>query len=244
MRIAVWNCNMAYHRKHVAAARLDADILIVSECADVAVLEAKGVPCAADSTVWAGSYRHKGLAVFARAPYRIESLRRPRERIPIWVLPARITTPKHVSLDLLAVWSFWYRDKRNTRGNPIIDALETYANRFVGRNLIVAGDFNNNVIWDSGRTSDHGATSHALGERGLVSAYHMMRRVAPGEEPEPTLFWRDRTEDGPSYHIDYIYVPKKCVDKRTTVEVGSHRDWVAPGLSDHVPMVVDLPSIE
>jgi len=49
-----------------------------------------------------------------------------------------------------------------------------------------------------------------------------------------------RRVDGPNYHIDYIFVPEAWEAGLLDVEVGSHADWVASGLSDHVPIVVDL----
>ena len=42
---------------------------------------------------------------------------------------------------------------------------------------------------------------------GLVSAYHAIRGEAHGPETVPTLYWRDRTKDGPTYHIDYVFLP-------------------------------------
>jgi exodeoxyribonuclease-3 len=53
----------------------------------------------------------------------------------------------------------------------------------------------------------------------------------------PTLYWRDRTKDGPTYHIDYVFLPSSRIE-RARVEIGSFEAWC--GLSDHVPVVVDL----
>jgi len=164
--------------------------------------------------------------------------------LPIWVIPSRILTPKGVRLDLLSVWSFYSIDKRNKTGNPVVAALEQFADRLTSNDLFVAGDFNSSVIWDRGKLSDHKAISKALAGRGSVSAYHAQRGVTYSEELEPTIFWRDRTVDGPHFHIDYIYVPKRFVGNGLSVEIGSHADWVAPGLSDHVPLVVDISRIK
>ena len=40
---------------------------------------------------------------------------------------------------------------------------------------------------------NHANEIRALARLGLVSAYHLSRGVEAGEEPEPTLYWRDRT---------------------------------------------------
>jgi len=76
---------------------------------------------------------------------------------------------------------------------------------------------------------------------GLVSAYHAIRGEAHGAESEPTLYWRDRTKDGPTYHIDYVFLPSHLVG-RARIEIGSFETWCGAGLSDHVPVVVDLDS--
>ena len=230
---------MAYHRKFQAATVLDADILIVPECASLEVLRAKGYDLPTESFLWAGDNVQKGLAVIARAPYRIEPLYTPTESLPIWVIPARTISPDGAEFDLMAVWSFGYRDVRNRNGNTIVAALKLFSDRFTSKALIVAGDFNNSVVWDHGSGRDHIATSKALAALGLVSAYHGIRNVAYGEEPDPTIFWQKRTLDGPRYHIDFIYVPRNYVEHEMSVEIGSHSDWVGSGLSDHVPLLVD-----
>ena len=73
---------------------------------------------------------------------------------------------------------------------------------------------------------------------GLVSAYHAIRGETHGKESEPTLYWRDRTKDGPTYHIDYVFVPS--VDRQCATQRRRLREWCGARLSDHVPIVVDL----
>ena len=61
-----------------------------------------------------------------------------------------------------------------------------------------------------------------------------------GAERHPTLYWRDRTRIGPTFHIDYVFVPKSATSLLRRVSVGSHAKWVATGLSDHAPLIVDF----
>jgi hypothetical protein len=75
---------------------------------------------------------------------------------------------------------------------------------------------------------------------GLTSACHAARGVAQGQEPEPTLYWRDRRRDGPIYHIDYCFIPKDWTARLAGVSVGGFDDWVGAGLSDHVPLTVEM----
>jgi endonuclease/exonuclease/phosphatase family metal-dependent hydrolase len=61
-----------------------------------------------------------------------------------------------------------------------------------------------------------------------------------GAERHPTLYWRDRTRSGPTFHIDYVFVPTSATGLLQHFSVGSHAKWIATGLSDHAPVVVDF----
>src|SRR5260370_18324 len=73
-----------------------------------------------------------------------------------------------------------------------------------------------------------------------LNGYHAVRGEAHGAESEPTLYWRDRTKDGPTYHIDYIFVPSLWIGKVRELSIGTFETWCGSGLSDHVPVVVDV----
>jgi exodeoxyribonuclease-3 len=106
---------------------------------------------------------------------------------------------------------------------------------------IVAGDFNNNVIWHKpGYWINHGISVAILESYGLVSAYHARTGEQQGEETMPTLYWRDRRKGGPTYHIDYVFLPRAWLDRIRGFDVGSFEEWCGSGLSDHVPVVADV----
>jgi exodeoxyribonuclease-3 len=120
-------------------------------------------------------------------------------------------------------------------------AINTYRPFIQNGPAVVAGDFNDNVLWDKPKKlNNHGLNVSALTALGLQSVYHQSRGVSQGEEPEPTIYWRNRAIDGPRYHIDYCFVPNDWIDESLSVEVGSYREWVGIGLSDHVPLVIDV----
>ncbi len=101
---------------------------------------------------------------------------------------------------------------------------------------LVAGDFNNNVRWDKGKK----ATNHAhivagLERLGMASAYHVGRGEFHGKESSATLYRRDR-----KYHVDYCFLPLEWCSHLREVEVGEFDAWAGHGLSDHVPLIVDL----
>ena len=40
-----------------------------------------------------------------------------------------------------------------------------------------------------------------------------------------TLYWRDRKKDGPTYHIDYIFLPTQWLGRVRDLSVGTYEDW-------------------
>ncbi len=144
---------------------------------------------------------------------------------------------------LLAVWAqnasagLWRKDEPG----PLGRGLGIYSAFLTEGPAIVAGDFNNNTIWDRpGWPISHGVHLQQLRALGLISAYHAMTGEAPGEETRPTLYWRDRKEDGPVYHIDYVFLPEAWVPRIGEMRVGAFADWCGKGLSDHAPVWIDL----
>jgi exodeoxyribonuclease-3 len=66
-----------------------------------------------------------------------------------------------------------------------------------------------------------------------------LRNEEHGRETVPTHYWHDRREDGPTYHIDF-FLPREWLAYVTHFEVGRFVDWCGNGLSDHVPIVVEV----
>jgi hypothetical protein len=60
--------------------------------------------------------------------------------------------------------------------------------------------------------------------------------------PTPTLYWRGSPKGGPkkTYHIDYAFIPDAWLDRLDNVSLGCSDEWVRSGLSDHVPLIVDI----
>jgi exodeoxyribonuclease-3 len=243
MRLVAWNCNMALHRKLAALMALRPDVAVLSECASperlIARLGPDGLDC---ETVWVGTNRDKGLSVLAFNGYRARlagSIYRRWRRV---IAPGRVGGP--ASFNLLAVWAQNFSDgiRRKRQPGPLRLALTRDYRDFLGDGpAVVAGDFNNNVYWDRpGYFINHAHTVTTLERYGLVSAYHLARGEAQGSETTPTHYWRDRTKDGPTYHIDYVFLPRAWASGMREMSVGSFEDWCGNGLSDHVPLVVDV----
>jgi exodeoxyribonuclease-3 len=232
---------MALDRKVEGLLALRPDIAVISECAEPTRLRARGAERWMESEpVWVGRNPHKGLAVFGFNGYAV-CLCEPYHPSLRYIAPVHVSGAAR--FNLLAVWA------QNASGGvmrkhqlgPLRRALTRYRAFMRDGTAIVAGDLNSNTIWDKpGWRINHSTKVRILDEGfGLVSAWHAVRGERHGEETVPTLYWRDRTKDGPTYHIDYVFLPSRLIE-RTRIEIGSFEAWCGAGFSDHVPLVVDL----
>lgn len=230
---------MALHDKHEYLLALAPDIAIIPECANIDVMRKKAPYFLPASAIWIGDNRQKGLGVFTFGPYHAEQSGTYKNDFP-HIFPVRIHGP--TSFNLLAVWACHaHKNSFEARQGPLMRAMSTYRAFIQDGPSVVAGDFNDNVLWDKPkRLNNHGLVVRALNAFGLHSAYHQSRGISQGAEPDPTIYWRDRKIDGPRYHIDYCFVPHQWINEGLAVDVGGYQEWVGAGLSDHVPLVVDL----
>jgi len=224
---------MALRKKLAAVATLRSDILILQE---VGKTDASAHP----ESCWVGNNLTKGLAVVGSNGFRVRVHQAYDPRIE-FIVPIEVTGP--AAFLLLAVWVMHNRAVNRIEENPnrwqMLQALEAYESLVRSQRCVVAGDFNNAVRWDGPRkASNHSLAVEKLSNLGLVSAYHTRSVTSQGKEPDPTLFWM-RHRDSP-YHIDYIWLPQPWVSGIEAVEVGEFSTWVQSGLSDHVPLTVEL----
>ena len=238
LRIVIWNCNMALHKKVVPLMALQPDIAIIPECAEPKVVKKKANEFEFSNAVWIGKSTNKGLGVFTFGSFTaIKS--------PIFIPDFELFLPVKISgqqtFNLLAVWDFHYRSKlpAHQNGAGTRAALRHYQEFISEEPSVVAGDFNNNVFWDKvhpGYAGNFSLVKDDLKSLGLESAYHQLGNHRYGEEPEPTLYWRmSRTQ---VYHIDYCFVSHDRSKQLTKVTVGEPEPWLH--FSDHVPLVVEV----
>ncbi len=241
MRLVTWNCSMALHRKIDALLALKPDVAIVCECASPEILADRGsVSWMEAEPVWMGRNPNKGLGVFSFNGYsaRLNDDFHPTLR---YVAPVRIDGPAR--FNLLAVWAQNASGgvTRKHQSGPLRRALTKYKAFLEDAPTVIAGDLNSNAIWDKpGWRINHMTKVSILEERGLHSAYHRIRGERHGEETVPTHYWRDRRKDGPTYHLDYVFMPEAWFEVVSGFSVGSFEDWCGSGLSDHVPLVLDV----
>jgi exodeoxyribonuclease-3 len=242
MRIVTWNCNMAFYRKAAALEALKPDIAIIQECAKPEVLAMRGwdVP-GPDQFLWMGDNPNKGLGVFAYGDYRLSLPDFSINARLRHILPVEVSGP--VPFHLLGIWAQNLSGgiSRKHQLGPLRRALTAYGSFLEAGPCVVSGDLNNSVYWDKpGWRINQAKALERLNCLDTISAYHHFRKCAQGDEPEPTLYWRDRKKDGPTYHIDFTFIPTAWKDAVTDCWIGSFEDWVGAGLSDHVPLVVDV----
>jgi len=245
MRLVAWNCAMALHRKLDALRALRPDVAVLSEAATPERISARTDALDDASVVWIGGKPNKGLLVAGFGGVTVEMSRWRYSSKLHWMAPVTVSHLPGLSqpLRLLGVWAQNANEGNRQKANPgyLQMSLKRYRAFLRGGPAVVAGDFNNHVFWDKpGWRMNHANEIKALGRLGLVSAYHAARGLAPGHETEPTLYSRDRTRDGPTYHIDYIFMPRAWTATGFRLDVGTFDDWVATGLSDHVPLVLDI----
>lgn len=221
---------------------LDPDIAILPECANEEILRAKsGLLMPESSMTWLGRYKHKGLAVLGLGEYTVQFAPNVDPRLE-WVAPIEVSGP--VDFRLLAVWASNHRAEVHHPDDPDCPqpamALAVYRDWVAASPTVMAGDFNHNVFWDRPTSRrNHQRTLQACQSAGLVSAYHEWFRETQGFETRPTHYWRDRTADGPRFHIDYVFIPSAWTTRLRYVEVGAFDPWIM-NWSDHVPVVVDI----
>jgi len=230
---------MALERKAERLLALKPDIAVVCECAEPSRWR-RAADWIEQAPVWIGENPSKGLAVFTFNGYTAR-LAEAYDRALRYIAPVHIGGP--TACNLLAVWA------QNASGGitrkhqlgPLRRALSKYRPFLAEHPSIIAGDLNSNAIWDKpGWRINHSAKVAIMEKLGLVSAYHRLRDEPHGQETEPTLYWRDRRKDGPTYHIDYIFLPIPWIAKVRDLRVGSFEEWCGSGLSDHVPIVAEI----
>ena len=224
---------MAFRKKGQLIQIEQPDILIVPECEHPDELISLNLN--ATSTLWHGTNRNKGLAVFSFGEYSLSLMDIHNGDIKI-VCPISVTGGK-IDFTLLAVWTQKTKDRDYRHIGQVWKAIHFYEEILTGKKVIIAGDFNSNAIWDKKHhLASHSMTVKKLSELEIHSVYHNHFSQPQGKEIHPT-FYLYRHENKP-YHIDYCFVSRYFMERLTTVEVGEYENWKA--YSDHSPLIVNF----
>lgn len=231
MRIVTWNCNGALRNKLDVIDTLKADLLVVQECENPSESSSKIYKNWAENYLWEGSYKSKGVGVFAKAPLVLERLNLDAGGLECF-LPFKLN--KMVSI--LAVWSKQNNSPTFAYIGQIWKYLQKHKHVFSNENSIILGDFNSNTCWDIwDRWWNHSDVVRELAEIGVCSIYHEQYQEPHGQESQST-FYMYRKSDKP-YHIDYVFLSQLLL-KKSSLEIGDKNFWLQH--SDHIPLVVEL----
>ena len=139
-------------------------------------------------------------------------------------------------INILGVWAFNHRAKKYGEhvDGKTLEAIKYYYEWLQEKpKSIVAGDFNNSIIWDKPSNKDFYNINEKLESIGLSSSYHKVTSDDYGEEKQKTFYHTKNIQK--QYHIDYIYT---CGMDLKSVNVGTFEDWIT--FSDHCPVTVEV----
>ncbi|MBK6979597.1 MAG: endonuclease/exonuclease/phosphatase family protein [Cytophagaceae bacterium] len=235
MKIITWNCNMAFRKKAGHILSYNPDILIVPECEHPEKLKFKtGIPIPND-IYWIGKNPNKGLGVFSYSENKFTLLECYNTDFKN-ILPLQVSNSSFEFV-LLAIWANNPEDKDGPYVTQIWKAIQHYNDLFFKKNVVLAGDFNSNTIWDRPkREGNHTTVVNWLSDKNIHSTYHYFHKQEQGKESHPTLYMY-RHLDKP-YHLDYCFVSHSLIEYLDHVEIGTFQDWTQ--YSDHVPVIVDF----
>jgi len=237
MKIIAWNCNMVFRKKAPLLLREKPDIAIISECENPANLVFAPRTKKPTDIAWFGDNPHKGLGIFSYGNYsfRVHELHNPQFKT---IVPIHVVSD-HENFLLFAIWANNPGDKNFQYVGQVWKALHFYSELLNEEQIILAGDFNSNTIWDKPkREGNHSTVVKFLEGRNIHSTYHKFYNQQQGKEKHNTLFMY-RHKDKP-YHIDYCFASASFMPQLKEVKIGSHRKWCR--YSDHTPLVVTFNS--
>jgi hypothetical protein len=234
MRLVEWNCRMALHRKLFLLKDLNADLAIVPECAENLPEQVED----SFSFAWKGHNPKKGLGVLGFNGWGVDVID-DGPRLP-WVLPVRVNHASQHVCDLLAVWTVaGQRAFDSPYGAQVTELIDTWSEAMTAANTLIAGDFNTSIQGPS--SEEHRANLDRFSELGMISAYHHAFEIDHGDEPDRTLRWIGPGRTEYRYMCDFVFVPDRLLHG-LSARVEQIWDGEHAGLSDHQPVVVDLPS--
>jgi exodeoxyribonuclease-3 len=224
---------MAFRRKAAFILTQKPDILIVPECEHPDKLLFPTDTAKPTDSLWFGTNKNKGLAIFSYSSYRFRVLDRHNKKLQL-VIPIAVTGGPY-DFNLFAIWAHNPMDPDGPYVEQVWKAVHYYRSLLNGTKTILAGDFNSNKIWDrKRRQGNHSHVVKFLEAKGISSTYHLHHKQMQGTEEHATLYLY-RHEDKP-YHIDYCFASGDMTKKIRSVEIGDYEFWTK--YSDHVPLMV------
>lgn len=234
MKIVTWNCNGALRNKFEHLSELNADIYIIQECENPALAKHQHYQSWSENYLWKGDNKNKGLGIFAKKEIKLEALNWSsiyKDHEVKHFLPCTVNN----QFQLLAIWTSQNKSPNFGYIGQLWKYLEINKSKF--SNIILAGDFNSNKIWDEwDRWWNHSDVVNDLAKLNISSLYHNYYQEEQGKETRPTFFLQ-RNQLKP-YHIDYIFASNSIVKNLTKIEIAEKEKWL--NYSDHLPVICEI----
>ncbi|MNF90417.1 Endonuclease/Exonuclease/phosphatase family protein [compost metagenome] len=225
---------MAFRKKAEFILTEQPDILIVPECENQERLLFGSNAKQPVEIFWYGDNPHKGIGVFSYSDFKIKLLDIHNSDFK-YVLPLSVYNDK-ITLTIFAIWA-QKPENHDNYTEQVWNAVHFYNDLLDDENIILAGDFNSNSIWDKPRReSNHSNLVDFLKNKNILSTYHYFHNQIQGQEKDKTLFMQ-RKFDRP-YHIDYCFASSNLIKKLKNVEIGAYEKWTKH--SDHKPLSITL----
>jgi exonuclease III len=231
MKLITWNCAGRFAKTAGVLFEQDPDIAVIQECLESTVHLVMPVGYKA---LWFGNDDQKGLAVFCKAHWQIRALAQPSHN---WFVPIAVTGAENFTL--VAVWSCPPVRGHQAYVKLLREALAANAHWLGHGNVVVAGDFNSNTIFNKPRSRHHTNLVVDLERLGLTSVYHSRHSKNHGAEEQHTFHLQWNCEK--RFHIDYLFVPHGWVSCVTDFEICEPSVWA--GLRDHLPLIASFASL-
>ncbi|MFM2191973.1 MAG: hypothetical protein RLZZ118_930 [Bacteroidota bacterium] len=234
MKIVTWNCNGALRNKFQHLSEFEADIYIIQECENPELSRNENYMQWAGQHLWQGDNKNKGIGIFVKNNNTIEAIH--------WGNIYKGHKVKHFlpclinnKLQLLAIWT----SKNSSPNFGYIGQLWKYLeiNKVYFDEIILAGDFNSNSIWDEwDRWWNHSDVVENLSQLKIYSLYHKFFKEEQGKESNATFFMHRNILK--PYHIDYIFGSNKFASNISNFVIGDRDMWIKH--SDHLPLVSEF----
>jgi exodeoxyribonuclease-3 len=225
---------MAFRKKVQCILQELPDILIVPECENQERLVFEKDIKLANDFFWYGNNPNKGIGVFSFGDLKIRLLDIHNPDFK-YVIPLSIFNEK-INLTVFAIWT-QKPEKHDCYTEQVWNAVHFYSKLLDNENVILAGDFNSNSIWDKpNRIYNHTNLVDYLMSKNIFSTYHYFHKEKHGQEKKPTLFMHRKIVK--PYHIDFCFASSNLIDKLINVEIGTFEKWTM--YSDHNPLIVTI----
>jgi len=232
LRLATWNCCSGGASKVDRLGDLGVDVAVLCEAPLANPRPDASLVDPALSWLSIGKFGYKSLAVAGLTRSVTAMLPSPRDGR--WTLRADVENGPSI----LGIWSCPEGTADIEYGLQVIASLDAHAYDLARGDVIVAGDFNVGQSLGTGQPGMVEPVRRRWEELGLVSVYHALREEPVGQATVATHFHKRKRES--AFVVDYVLIHESRLSRVDDVQVGTYGDWVATGLSDHVPIVVDL----